>query len=172
MLGEMLILASSAGDIEAMQGALEAGADVNLRVRLDNDSTVLDYAAYEVFSKRLSIASLRRVVTCLLESGFNPNLKNADGTAALANVIDHDSDGAMTKLLIEHDADPDITDTSGWTPLMIAAQSGRLRVVEHLLTAGCALDAKTVDGKTALGLATQAGKGPVVRLLKSRGARR
>ncbi len=142
-LGDQLIVAAADRDVEAMQRAIDDGADVNFRLRSDNNSTVLGYAAYEVFAKRMSPTSLLRVLTHLIENGFDPNLKNRDGTAGLAEVIELDVNGATTNLLVNHDAEPKITDKKGWTPLMVAAHAGCLQATKHLLPPGANSTPKT-----------------------------
>lgn len=169
-LGERLIVAATGGDTEAMQAALDDGADVDFRVRADNDSTVLGYAVYEASCKRLSLPVLRRVLGVLLGRGMKADLANGDGTTALASIIEFDADGTMTARLLEHGANPNLADDAGLTPLMVAAQAGRLESARHLLAAGAERDRQNELGKTALAIAREARKPKLVGLL-TRGAR-
>jgi ankyrin repeat protein len=56
------------------------------------------------------------------------------------------------------------------TALMVAAENGRLPVVEALLAAGAEINAKDHWGMTALMYAAQKGQAPVVKALLAHGA--
>jgi ankyrin repeat protein len=73
--------------------------------------------------------------------------------------------------LLSEEANPDLRDSDGCTPLMIAAGLGRLNLVELLLTAGA--DVFAVEprmGATALHKAAQSGDADVIGLLLDHGA--
>nr|WP_250009732.1 ankyrin repeat domain-containing protein [Actinoplanes sp. M2I2] len=73
--------------------------------------------------------------------------------------------------LLSSEANPDLRDSDGCTPLMIAAGLGRSDVVELLLTVGA--DVFAVEprmGATALHKATQSGDADVIGLLLDHGA--
>ncbi|MCK7537949.1 MAG: ankyrin repeat domain-containing protein [Marinilabiliales bacterium] len=46
----------------------------------------------------------------------------------------------------------------GWTPLHYAAEAGRLKAAETLLSLGALRDARTMEGKTAYNLAREWGE--------------
>ena len=60
-------------------------------------------------------------------------------------------------MLIQHGAEPDVLAQGNATPLHYAAQGGRSECVEMLIECGAAKDARTVDGNTALHLASSKG---------------
>ena len=63
-------------------------------------------------------------------------------------------DASLTRLLLEHGADPNVPDNSGGMPLHFAASSGSRRVVKLLLAHGAKINAKDAGGKTPLDVAT------------------
>jgi ankyrin repeat protein len=75
--------------------------------------------------------------------------------------------------LIEHGADPKMTDPSGRTLLMLAASSDALPIetVNALIGRGVDVNAKSPDGETALGFARLRGATPIVDLLVKAGAK-
>ena len=71
------------------------------------------------------------------------------------------------KLLIEHGADLNITDTEeGFTALMFAAAEGQTEVVKVLLSNGANIKITDNDGDTALHFAEKNGHQEAVRELK------
>ena len=71
----------------------------------------------------------------------------------------------MVELLLDRGADKDKADRDGWTPLMAAASSGEVQVVEVLLRRNAALDLQDKKGRTALDLASRRGRTAIVDLL-------
>jgi len=71
----------------------------------------------------------------------------------------------IVKMLLEHRADPNIREQSGYTPLHIAAQNGDEELIRTLLFGGADLLLTSDDGKTALDLAMSAGYEKAVLLL-------
>jgi ankyrin repeat protein len=77
---------------------------------------------------------------------------------------------AGVQSLLAHGADPNARNGLQMTPVLIAAGSGQVPVVEALLRAGAKLDEPTIYG-TPLTFAAQGGSTPVVKLLLDRGAK-
>ena len=67
-------------------------------------------------------------------------------------------------------AEPNISTNNGWTPLMIASQSGHADVVELLLDKNVPINAQNKNGKTAVYIASQNGHFSVVSTLLNNGA--
>ena len=63
----------------------------------------------------------------------------------------------IVKMLLDHNADPNIREQGGYTPLHAAAQNGDEEMIRILLYGGADLTIKSNDGKTPLDLALDAG---------------
>lgn len=63
----------------------------------------------------------------------------------------------IVKMLLEHNADPNIREQGGYTPLHAAAQNGDEEMIHTLIYGGADLTIKSTDGKTPLDLAMEAG---------------
>ena len=63
----------------------------------------------------------------------------------------------IVKMLLEHNADPNIREQGGFTPLHAAAQNNDEEMIRILLFGGSDLTIKSNDGKTPLDLALEAG---------------
>ncbi len=73
---------------------------------------------------------------------------------------------AIVKLLLDNNADPNVTQQGDFTPLHAAAQNGNVNSIRDLLLNGADAHAKSTEGKTALDYATEAGKTEAVNVLK------
>lgn len=93
------------------------------------------------------------IIRMIIAVGADINRRNADGNNALwlACVGNH-LDAA--DLLIEAGIDVDNCNDNGATPLMYAASAGKSGVLERLLARGAATTPETLDGFTALDLAS------------------
>lgn len=76
----------------------------------------------------------------------------------------------VTELLAAHPDWVDLQDEEGETPLMEAAEEGRLEVVQLLLSKGAAINHQDEDGETALMEAAEENKVECVTLLLNKGA--
>lgn len=108
------------GDVEAVRGALEQGADVNRDFVPGAGITPLYYAVRGPNSKE--------IVRLLLDRGADPNTVNSSGSPLLAAIaFQH---WAAATLLIEHGASPNAMVTAagqdrGMTPLIMALAVGK-----------------------------------------------
>jgi ankyrin repeat protein len=94
------------------------------------------------------------VAELLLERGANPNLasKNSQRVAPLHSAVaqrDPDKALRMATLLLEHQADVNAAQHSGWTPLHQASAHGNDSLVAILLQRGANPAAAADDGMTA-----------------------
>ncbi len=74
------------------------------------------------------------------------------------------------KELLGVGAEPDVADSAGITPLMLASAKGDAAIVKALLEAKARVEIRNKWGQTALMMAAQAGESDVVTLLLSAGA--
>jgi len=118
-------------DLEMTQALLKAGADVNPKTRL-GDQTPLFMAA-----KNGNAA----IVELLLKSGAAANAKSSNGTTPLMMAAASGSAPAV-QVLLDHGADPNLKDVNqGQTALMFAAGFGRTDAVKVLAARGADLSA-------------------------------
>ncbi len=76
----------------------------------------------------------------------------------------------IARLLLEHGAPVNVSQSEGFSPLHGAAQNGQVEMVELLIQFGAVVDARDVEGKTPLKLAEIEEHTAIVELLRSRGA--
>ena len=68
-------------------------------------------------------------------------------------------------MLLKHNADPNIREQGGYTPLHAAAQNGDEEMIRILLFGGADLTLTSNDNKTALDVAMEAGHDKATLLL-------
>ncbi len=136
---------------------VEAGADPNSRD--DLGQPVLHKAAE---------SGQTDVVRALIRAKAKLDQK-ANGTTPLLVTI-HNAHEECALELIQAGADASITGLGGRNVLMNAALTGQTRVVEALLAARADPNAKDKEGKTALMLANEQVKEPIVKLLIDAGS--
>ena len=160
---DIVVLAARAGDVDGMQKALAAGADVNARD--DKGWTALMHAADKGYIL---------LVEPLLAAGADANLHRADGVTALfiAAMRGHSEivatmlkAGVDPKKALAAGADVNARDVKGWTALMRMADKGSLLFVESLLAAGADPNLRLADGATALFIAVVRGHAEITAAL-------
>ncbi|MCQ8895955.1 ankyrin repeat domain-containing protein [Limnobacter humi] len=104
----------------------------------------------------------------LLIRGFDPNTLNEDGSAGLVYAMQQESPAAFSALLSSPSINPNVVDTKGDTPLMVAAAMGRLDWVQQLIHRGAELG--QAGRWTALHYAASAGSVPVIQALVQAGS--
>ena len=135
---------------------IHAGVDVNERSRKR------ELTALFVAIKKQDIGSVK----VLLETNHVSDVNDGYIYTACSN-----QDANIVQLLIEYGANPDTVRQNGYTPLMAAASFGSAEVVELLLKCNVNMNQqRTVDGITALRLATYGGYINKVKLLLEYGA--
>ncbi|OWF41258.1 E3 ubiquitin-protein ligase MIB2 [Mizuhopecten yessoensis] len=99
----------------------------------------------------------------------NPQLaqKVIDGTTAMV-LASHQGHDAVVKTLLQSDAETELTDAGGNTPLLAAVVGKKVSTTTVLLDAGANVDFANQKGRTALHIASNAGEDVLVRLLIGR----
>ena len=106
----------------------------------------------------------------LLKAGANPDTSSANEFkvwpihSAAAN-RDADTSLELVRMLLEWDANPNVTQAGGWTPLHQAAAHGREEIARLLVENGASLMAKSEDGRTPLEMARAKGRTELEGLL-------
>lgn len=125
-----LIIASSAGHVRIVQMLLDRGANVNAYTH--NGHTALQYAASKNrVEVHLQTAPQQQLRSLLMSPWV----------------------GQIMELLLAHNAEPNVKDERGATPLHRAASRGNLRCVQLLIEiprVASTLDTRDADGNTAL----------------------
>jgi uncharacterized protein len=102
----------------------------------------------------------------LIEAGADVHApaRNSLGVTPIQSAV-AGRNAAITRLLLEAGADPNVRERGGYTPLHVAAHNGDIDILRGLLVAGADLNAKNDDGKTPPDMAEAAGHQEAVRLL-------
>ncbi len=165
--GASLVAAARAADEEGVRRLLWQGADPNAEDRVTPLMGVA--ASARRGAERLAVMRL------LLAAGAQVNARNAEGRTALSFAAGFLDPDAM-RLLLEHGADPNLTDHRGTSPLLHAllpyrGEATRLEVVNLLLGKGADVNARAPgDHRTALHQALRPGHASVVQALLQHGA--
>jgi ankyrin repeat protein len=109
-----------------------------------------------------------RIVRGLLERGFDPNTKDAQGQVGLFLAFRHDAYDTADALWAHPALQVDVVNQAGETPMMMAALRGRRDWVQRLLDRGARLQS---DGWSAVHYAATGPDSSVVQLLLDKGAR-
>jgi hypothetical protein len=192
MAKEPLVLAAMMDDLDAVNAALAAKPDANVRDK-ETHATALEYAVQngnreilqvllgakaDVNAKgdegqtalmMLSDKVTVEIVWDLINAGAKVNAHDKDGDTALITAAEVNNVEAL-KALIDAGAKVNAANESGETALMKAASAGFVNNVHALVMAGANVNARDKDGKTALMYAQENSDSPVIRLLKAHGA--
>ncbi|HLV78817.1 MAG TPA: ankyrin repeat domain-containing protein [Chthonomonadaceae bacterium] len=122
----------------------------------------------------------KETILALLNRGINPNAPNSYKTPPLVAAARRasDEDGLrLLRLLVEHGAEVNGTDSFGDTPLISATtasgpfeQQGPIQAIEYLLSRGADINHKDSAGATALSWAMTPGRNQILRTLLAHGA--
>jgi ankyrin repeat protein len=108
----VLVAASASGIPSVVQEILSHNPDVNAR---DRDGIFAILACLQVHHGRYPIVKLREVVRLLLDAGADPNLGDRDGYTPL---IANSQDSKIAQMLIAHGANVNARTKLGVTPLI------------------------------------------------------
>ena len=177
-------------DVTTVKQLLDRGVDPNAKV-VGKTGEPLIFLVFEKKHFTLpqgSIGDRHRAIYCLtakerclrllLKYGVDPNVRDSLGRTVLDIAIIWCMPDVV-KWLLMNGADPNLRDNKQLTPLMKTAILGirdarsmqdKLQIVMHLIDSGVEIDARSLDGKTALMYATGNTRLEIVELLVSSGA--
>ncbi len=160
-----LMTAAKAGNPEMVKFLIEKGADVNAKSTSVTGSTVLSFAAE---------GSNLVVLGELLAHGAKINAPSSSGSTPLYFAVANHLT-AVAEALLSAGADIEAgghTDATGahYTPLIAAACSGDMAMVELLLAKGARIERASNNGDTALMAAAKYEHPDIVKLLIAKGA--
>ena len=150
--------AAEAGDLDAVNRLISAGADVNAKG--NNGVTPLFIAAQNGHAE---------IVNALLAARADVNAKNNNGVTALF-MASQQGHAEIVNALLAGGADVNVRIDNGMTVLSIASQKGHAEIVNALLAARPDVNAKNNNGVTALIAASYVGYAEVVNMLLASGA--
>lgn len=142
------------GDVNKISSLLNSEADL---INRPNEAgfSILILAAYRGHDE---------IVDFLLIKDANVNYKSEMGTALTAAVFRGNFD--LSTKLLNREANPDIADLKGVTPLMYAAQFKNKDIIKLLLQFNADRSLKDISGKTAFEYAINSKDEEVINLLK------
>jgi len=165
-----LITAVSKNNVAMARALINAGAKLDLAE--DDGWSPLHF----VFNGRKSQPSdTSEMLAYLTGVGADINRKNNLGETPLILAVDNNRFDEI-ELMLSHKPDIEIADSKGWTPLHHAAAGGSehgmdgAKYLSLLIGVGANLDARVINGQTALMLASSIGRIDHVKLLIAQGA--
>ena len=191
IINRRLYDASSSGDVDAVNDAIEAGADVNFSDRhgwsplciaafnghvdvirsLVNNEAILDQTDRE-FTALIFAATQGHmvIVEILISKGADIEYRTKAGDTALTATVGCFRDVHIIKILINNRANIEHKTNDGNTALTNASKYGRLDIVMLLVGQRANIDHKNQEGNTAIAIACVRGHVEIVRFLLSVGA--
>jgi ankyrin repeat protein len=149
-----LSLSAMKNDSRLMQALLEEGANPN--VKKSNEMLAVHHAALNGSSQALKIL-LNAGADCEDTALFEDMYRTPMHLSVMKNSLE------CLKILLGTKASPNIPDDSGRTALHYASMSGNVKAVEMILgSAECEADLVDDEEKSALDLALEASRGPIL----------
>ena len=134
-------------------------------------ATAQKYSSGYEFLKAVAEKNGEAVIAALSDpsSQIVNSRDRSTGKSALHLVVQR-RDGAWVRFLLSHNANPNLADKDGVTPLQLAVQLGFREGVEALVARGARLDVTNVAGETPLISAVHRDDGALVKILLAAGA--
>ena len=149
--------AAFTGDLTTVKDAVEKGIDINTAD--ENGTTALMLAAYE---------GKEQVVEYLLEQSPQVDRRDKLQRTALFYASSGEYPGVVDKLLKAGANANTVDNQERWSPLMMAAAEGNIKVVRLLLKHGANRELADIDGETARHFAASRGHAEIVELLSEK----
>ena len=156
-----LMLAAKNGHLDVVKALLNRGAKIDLTNILGE--TALIYAVHHNRPDIISLLITKRASVHFKTKG------EAGGRTALFAAVES-GNFAITRLLLDSGAMPNLRDDNGRTPLMLAAGLGYEQILKLLLSKKTNLNTQDKNGRTALMLAARNGHVSVIKILLEKGA--
>ncbi|MEO1035627.1 MAG: ankyrin repeat domain-containing protein [Pseudomonadota bacterium] len=150
--------AASRNDVERIDALVRKGFDVNKPE--PGGALPLEYA-----TRANHVAATER----LLYHGADVDIRNKEGRTSLFHIARNGRPIAMARVLLDYNADANLADHFGMTPLLIAAMRGNEDVVDLLLAHGVDLEHRNSLGENALDLALQRDRQGIAAKLSQHG---
>jgi ankyrin repeat protein len=154
-----LHLASKGGSLQCAQLLIQNGADVQ----------ACDLSGASPMHLACSSGHLD-IVRELLSYGGSPNLRDATGATPIHDAASQGNVQMVELLFKQSGVEIEVTTNDGFTPLLVAASRGHVKVATTLLERGADPNAKNVLGQTPLHVAAFIGNVPMIELLHKHGA--
>ena len=154
-----LMIAAGNDKLQAVKYLLKQDADPSLQ---DNKGcNVLHYA---------SLGGNAEVIELMLSHVLSIDSRSKEGVTPLMIAAGNDKLQAV-KCLLKQGADPSLQDTTGWNVLHHALRSGKVAIMEEILSHENDIESRNNSGETPLMLAQIYGNSDVVAYLLGKGAR-
>lgn len=105
------------------------------------------------------------IVEILIKHGVNLNEPNSNNGVTALHAAVESGHTEMVELLLQYQANPDLQNTNGWTPVKLAARKGDQKTVELLINKGADPNIPDKEGFTPLHNASAEGYLKIVQLL-------
>jgi len=156
---DALVLAAIRMDANAMERAINGGANVN---HVRNQRTALMEAANQQWLEGVSIL--------LVQFGANPSFQNANGYTALMFAAARNNNLDIVRILTDRGANVNASNFQGKTALMFAAQNQSPHMVDFIIGRGANVGATDTFRRDALMIAAENNNQfAVARLLRAPG---
>ncbi len=114
-------------------------------------------------------AGQREAALELIDGGTDVNQLSVDGTTALHWAV-YSKDLELVEMLLDEDADPNIRNDYGASPMSVASEHGDFAIMQALVEAGGDIESANSEGQTVLMAVARTGRTDTAGLLLDKGA--